>query len=181
MMYKEEILANENRRKIYEVIEANPGIHLRELQRVLDMPLTTLEYHLNYMNRKQLIYAENDANVKRYYAKPLDKSDKVMLSALRQQKMREIVLMVISNKKVSNHTLYDDLKLPRSTLSFYLKTLVDKGILAKEKIGYDTLYTVKDEERVCRIITAYKETLLDKIVNKTLNFCLETYFKERLK
>ena len=56
-MFKDEILENENRKKIYETIERSPGIHLREIQRILDMPLTTLEYHLSYMTRKKIIYS----------------------------------------------------------------------------------------------------------------------------
>ena len=70
-MFKEEILENENRRKIYEALERSPGIHLRELQRILDMPLTTLEYHLSYLVRKKIICSETDTHYRRYYAKPL--------------------------------------------------------------------------------------------------------------
>ena len=174
-MYKEAILENENRRKIFEIIEANPGIHLRELQRVLDMPLTTLEYHLSYMARKKIIHSETDAYYKRYYAKPLDRADKKVLSALRQKRMREIVFLVLSKEKVKYQFMSEYLTLPHSTLSFYLKYLVDNGILAKEKIGYETIYTVRDEDRVAKVLIAYKASFLDKIIDKTLATWLETY------
>jgi len=65
-MFKEEILENERRRNIYAIIEANPGIHLRELQRVLNMPLATLEYHLSYMARKKIIFREKIGHYMRY-------------------------------------------------------------------------------------------------------------------
>ncbi|MGE5574655.1 MAG: winged helix-turn-helix transcriptional regulator, partial [Ignavibacteria bacterium] len=71
-MFKDEILENENRRKIYDIIEQNPGIHLRELQRVLDTPLTTLEYHISYLVRRKIIHSETDLHFKRYYAKHLE-------------------------------------------------------------------------------------------------------------
>jgi predicted transcriptional regulator len=98
-MFKEEILENDNRRKIYKVIEDSPGVHLREVQRILEIPLTTLEYHLSYMGRKGIIYAETDTHYKRYYTKPLDKKDKKVLSALRQKKIREVVLLILSQQK----------------------------------------------------------------------------------
>src|SRR4030066_1727480 len=125
-MFKEEILGNENRRRVYSVVEANPGIHLRELQRVLDMPLTTLEYHLSYMVRKKIVFGEKEGHYKRYYTKPLDKEDKKILSALRQKRIREIVFTVMINEKAKYQYLSDYLKLPHSTLSFYLKYLVEK-------------------------------------------------------
>jgi len=178
-MFKDEILENENRRKIYRLIEANPGTHLRELQRVLDMPLTTLEYHLSYMSRRRILFAEADSHYKRYYARPLDQEDKKVLSALRQKRLREIVFLVLTNEKAKYQFLADYFKLPLSTLSFYLKYLVEKGILAKEKIGYETIYTVKDEDRVVKVLTAYKASFLDKLVDKTMNTWLETYSEKK--
>ena len=178
-MFKDEILENENRKKIYEVIEVNPGIHFRELQRVLDIPLTTLEYHLSYMMRKRILFAETDEHFKRFYAKPLDDEDKKVLSALRQKRLREIVFLVLTNEKAKYQFFADYLKLPRSTLSFYLKYLVEKGILAKEKVGYETIYTVKDEDKVVKVLIAYKASFLDKLVDKTINTFLETYTAEK--
>ncbi len=175
-MFKDEILENENRRKIYAVIEATPGIHLRELQRILDMPLTTLDYHLDYMTRKKIIFSETKENVKRFYAELFDAADKKLLAALRQRRMREIVLVVLANKKAKFKFLADYLRLPSSTLSYYLRYLVDRGILAREKVGYESLYTVKDEDRVVRVLIAYKSSFLDKLVDKVLNTWMETRF-----
>src|SRR5665647_856940 len=177
-MFKEEILENENRRKIYVVIDGSPGIHLRELQRVLNMPLTTMEYHLSYMSRKKIIYSETDTHYKRYYAKPLDDEDKKVLSALRQKRLREIVLLILSNGKAKYQFMADYLKIPHSTLSFYLKYLVDNGILLKEKIGYETIYTVKDDDKVVKVLVAYKASFLDKLIDKAVAMWLETYTRE---
>jgi predicted transcriptional regulator len=174
-MFKDEILENENRRKIYAIIEANQGIHLRELQRVTNLPLTTLDYHLTYMARKGIIYSETEGHFKRYYTKPLDEQDKKVLAALRQRKLREIVLVVMSSKKAKYQQLSEYFKLPHSTLSCYLKSLVDNNILIKEKIGYETIYTVKDEDRVAKVLVAYKKGFLDMLVDKTLSAWLESY------
>ena len=177
-MFKEEILENENRRKIYEVIEDSPGIHFRELQRVLNMPLTTLEYHLSYMVRKKIIHSDTDTHYKRYYAKPLGDEDKKVLSALRQKRLREVVLLVLANGKAKYQFMADYLKIPHSTLSFYLKYLVDNGILVKDKVGYETIYTVKDEDNVIKVLVAYKASFLDKLIDKTLAMWLEAYSRE---
>jgi predicted transcriptional regulator len=174
-MYKEAILENENRRRIYSLINTHQGIHLRELQRLLDVPLATLEYHLSYMSRKKIIYGEKADQFRRYYTKPLDPQDKKILTILRQKKMREIVLSVVSMEQARYQLIAENLKLPCSTLSFYLKYLVDKGVLEREKIGYETFYRVRDEERVAKVLIAYKASLFDKLIDKALNTWLESY------
>lgn len=178
-MFKDETLENENRRKIYEAIETSPGIHLRELQRLLNMPLTTLEYHLSYLTRKNIIYSETDTHYKRYFAKPLDDTDKKLLSALRQKRLREIVLLVLSNGKAKYQFMATYLKIPHSTLSFYLKYLVENDILTKEKVGYETIYIVKNEDRVTKVLVAYKTGFLDKLIDRTLAMWLEAYSLEK--
>ena len=175
-MFKDEILENERRRKIYAKIETSPGVHLRELQRILDMPLATMEYHLDYMVRKKIVFGETDGHYKRYYTKPLDPEDKKLLSTLRQERMRQIVLMILQNSKLRYQALADYLKLPHSTLSLYLKCLVENNVLAREKVGYENFYTVRDEDRVAKVLIAYKSSFLDKLVDKALNTWMETHF-----
>lgn len=172
-MFKDEILENEKRRKLYAIIEANPGIHLRELQRIVNMPVATVEYHLEYMHRKKIIYSEASEHVKRYYSKPLDPEDKKILSALRQKKLREIVLVVLSNQKAKYQFLSDCFKLPHSTLSLYLKYLVDREVLDREKIGYENVYTVHDEDRVAKVLVAYRTSFMDTLVDRTLATWME--------
>jgi len=177
-MFKDEILENERRRKIYAAVEGSPGIHLRELQRILNMPLTTLEYHLSYMTRKKILFAETESHHKRYYTKPLDPEDKKVLAALRQKRMREIVLIILANGKAKYQKLADQLKLSHSTLSSYLKYLVSNNILVKDKIGYENLYTIRDEERVAKVLTAYKPSFLDRLVDNALDIWMETHFRK---
>jgi len=177
-MFKDEILENERRRKIYAAIEGSPGIHLRELQRILNMPLTTLEYHLSYMARKKILFAETEGHHKRYYTKPLDPEDKKVLAALRQKRMREIVLTILANGKAKYQLLADQLKLSHSTLSSYLKYLVSNNILVKDKIGYENLYTIRDEDRVTKVLIAYKPSFLDRLVDNALDIWMETHFRK---
>jgi predicted transcriptional regulator len=131
------------------------------------------------MARKNIIYSETGPHYKRYYAKTLDAEDKKVLSALRQRRMREIVLIILSNGKAKYQFMADYLKIPHSTLSFYLKYLIDNGILVKVKIGYETIYIVKDEDKVAKVLIAYKASFLDKIIDKTLALWLEAYSREK--
>jgi predicted transcriptional regulator len=177
-MFKEEILENERRRRIYRFIEKNPGIYLRDLQRTLEMPLTSLEYHLDYMVRKNVILKERGGHYARYYVKQLDSEDKKILSALRQKRTREIVHITLLSKKAKYQSLLNELRIPPSTLSLYLKHLIDNNILVRTKVGHENIYSVQDEDRVAKLLIAYKSSLVDKLVDKALSTWLETRFQK---
>ena len=131
------------------------------------------------MARKKILFAETEGHHKRYYTKPLDPEDKKVLAALRQKRMREIVLVVLENGKAKYQLLAERLKLSHSTLSSYLKYLVNRNILAREKIGYENLYTVREEDRVTKVLIAYKPSFLDKLVDRALDTWMETHFRIR--
>jgi predicted transcriptional regulator len=176
-MYKDEVLENENRRKMYRVIASNPGIHLRELQRVLDLSLSTVDYHLSYMVKKQIILRENSKGIIRYFAKHLDEAETRIVSALRQKRMREIVFIILRQHKVRFKLLLDQLQVPRSTLAFYLKYLVDHGILMRERVDIEYVYQLIDEDRVAKMLITYRASFIDKVVDKVMNTWLDTHIR----
>jgi len=177
-MFKDEILENERRREIYRFIQENPGVHLRRIQRSLNIPLSSLEYHVDYLVRKAIVFKETDGHYMRYYVKPLDSEDKKILRSLRQRRMREIVLRVLSRKKAKFQYLRTELDIPSSTLSFYIKNLVEHDILKKHRIGRQNMYSVNDENRVAKVLTTYKSSFMDKLIDKALATWLETNFRQ---
>lgn len=176
-MFKEEILENQRRQKIYATIKKNPGLHIRELQRVLDIPLASLQYHLNYMARRNIIVEEKAEHYTRYYCTPLDPEDKKILSILRQKRIREIVLIILVSKKAKYRFIVEELKMPTSTISFYLKTLMNNDIVSRTKVGYENVYFVKNEDRIAKILIAFQSSLLDTLVDKWAATWLENHFK----
>lgn len=175
-MFKEEILENQRRQKIYATIKKNPGMHIRELQRILDIPLASLQYHLNYLARRNIIIEEKSEHYTRYYVTPLDPEDSKILSILRQKSLREIVLIILVSKKAKYRFLVETLNIPSSTVSFYLKCLLDNNLIERTKVGYENIYTIKDEDRITKILTAYQSSLLDILVDKWANTWLESHF-----
>jgi predicted transcriptional regulator len=175
-MFKEEILENKRRSKIYVAIAKNPGLHIRQLQRILDIPLASLQYHLVYMARRKVILEEKAEHYTRYYCKLLEAEDKKVLLVLRQKRLREIVMIILVSKKAKYRFIVQTLKLPNSTISFYLKYLLDNRIIERTKIGYENIYTLKDEDRIAKILIAYQPSFLDTLVDKWASTWLENRF-----
>ena len=175
-MFKDEILENERRSKIYATIKKNPGLHIRELQRIIGIPLASLQYHLTYMASRQVIIEEKSEHYTRYYSKPLEPEDKKVLSVLRQKRLREIVILILVSKKAKYQFIVQTLKLTPSTVSLYLKCLLDNDIVERTKIGFENIYTLKDEDKIAKILITYRSSFLDKIVDKWANTWLENRF-----
>src|SRR3970040_1079855 len=57
----------ESRRRIYEFLLANPGVHLRRIGQNLGMSTGMLSYHLGILERRGLLKSEELGHRKRYF------------------------------------------------------------------------------------------------------------------
>ena len=97
MISKENILDLQMRREIYDFILKNPGLHERELSRRIEMPKTTLRYHINYLMKYDLVVIKPDGGYSRFYVtQKVGKRDKEILNLLRQETPRKIVIMLLT-------------------------------------------------------------------------------------
>jgi len=156
----------ETRRKIYELIRKSPGIHFREIERRLNIAVGNLQYHLYYLEKKNLIRSEQDGEYTRYYPKDckLDEIDKKILSFLRRRTARRILIYLLTNPNANNKEIAQGIGLSPSTISWHLNKLVEAKIVERKKEGRESFFRVKDPERVARLLITYKESFLDKLV-----------------
>jgi predicted transcriptional regulator len=128
------------------------------------------------MTKRKVIFEEKSENYTRYYCNLLGPTDKKALLVLRQKRLREIVLLILIKKKAKSQLITRTLKLSPSTVSCYLKYLVENSILEKTRIGYENIYTLKDEDRIAKILVAYKRSFLDEMVDKWMSTWIEKHF-----
>ncbi len=84
-------------KEIFLFIERNPGTHLRELQRRLDLTsMGNLEYHVQMLEKLKLIVEKHEGGYKRYYPLHGAVKNKELLAFLRQKMPRRIVLLILS-------------------------------------------------------------------------------------
>lgn len=168
-MDSSDVLEYEVRRKVFATVKANPGVHARRLQRLVDIPMSTLVYHLRYLERHQVLAVREDKYYKRYYAQDaLGRDGKRTMAVLQQEKLRGIVLHVLEGRDVGYADLKVAFPIPASTLSLYLKELVDAGVLARRRVGRETRYALQDEGQVVELLLRYREGLLDRMVDRVV-------------
>jgi predicted transcriptional regulator len=157
----------ENRKRIYECIRQSPGLHFREIQRRTSLPIGVLEYHLNYLVQKWLLSLEKHENFSRYYPGGQLSSDKQrILSALRQEIPRGVILYLLRNPGATHGELLSNFTISGGTLSYHIKKLTNKGVVSVEKRGRESRLTVIDSDKVADLLIVYRRTFFDRLVDE---------------
>ena len=156
------VLEIDTRRRIFELIQANPGLHMRELARRAGLQLSLVEYHVNYLSDNEMVYAIREDRYTRFYVDEgfvqdvggaqISGEQKRMLALLRQELPLAIVVILLEASKATHKELAEALEVAGSTLSYPLGKLVDTGVVIKVKSGEKKGYRLKDRKEVLKVL-----------------------------
>jgi predicted transcriptional regulator len=156
----DEVLELETRQDIYDLIKKFPGLHMREIQRKLNIPIALAEYHLNIMEEAEVVSAIKEGGYKRYYE--VSERAKIgfgvrkQIGVLRQKIPLSIVLYLLKNKSAKPSNLSQALNINPSKLSFHLKKLRKINLIRRLKPVEGKGYVLVDEKMVHRLLLTYK-------------------------
>lgn len=159
------------RKKIYDCIVKQPGIHFREIQRIVKIATGSLDYHLHFLHKHGVLRTEKYGKYVRYYAltKNFTQEEKDILSFLRQEKIRHILIYLIEKNGANPKDIVKGLKMSNATLSWYLKRLAESGMIAFSKKGRFRKYNVVDKEKIIKYIILHKRSFFDEIVDRFID------------
>ena len=162
------VLDIENRKKIYRVIEKNPGINLSSIAELLKMNVPLVDYHTLQLRDDQLITIDKTGGFKRYY--PVGKTgikEKGILHVLRQEIPLKIVLFLIENPYSKHKEILVKFDIAGSTLTYHLNKLVKAGIIKYYEEGEIKGYVLADEKEVVKFLIKYKPSRVLKRFKET--------------
>ena len=146
-MNGEKLLDLEIRRNIYNHISNYPGMHIRELSRKMDVPKTTLLYHLNHLKTKGLIVEKNEGSRLCYFDRnKLGTIDKEIFALLRKRVIRNILLVLAYHRTctqadIVRHLKTDcNIKKHPTTIAFHLDKLIEMGVVECISNGREKVY-----------------------------------------
>lgn len=164
-----EILKLELRRNVYNLVKRFSGSNFHDLERKSNIPMSTLQYHLNYLTKHGLITIQKDGNKIRYFTKQLNSQDKRILILLRQKPIRRILLLLLNNKECTQKEIIDFLKISPSTASYYISNLIKNNVLETIQSKLRIKYTLAiNEEEIISLLVTYKDSFFDKLVDQTI-------------
>ena len=168
-MVENDALDFETRRKIYSYIRKSPGLHLRELGRKLNIPLSTLDYHLYYLKQRNLIKDRQDGRYTRYYVEgegDIGSKDREILGILRQSVTRSITMFLLLNPNASHRRVCEHIQLAPSTTTFHLNKLIKLEIAQRTQTGRETAYLIIDPDHLSDLLVTYQKSFLDASVDR---------------
>lgn len=133
---RDELLDHPKRAKIYETIEASPGIHLSEMARELDLSWGTLLHHLRKLEDADLVTSEETSG-KRCFFLPgqVSSAERDILPALENEKARRIAEFYAEHPGASQTEAAEALNLSAALVSWHLNKLEEAGVVTRERVG----------------------------------------------
>src|SRR5437773_8381325 len=135
----EDILAVQTRKDLYDFVRRNPGFHLRELARALNLSITLADYHLRFLERHDLITSSMDGEYKRFYPRStpgladsrpaLTEADRQILGFLRQPVPLRVMNFLMEREGATHQSIPDPVPVSPRTLSHRLKNMQAAGTI----------------------------------------------------
>jgi predicted transcriptional regulator len=164
----------ENRKLIFDYISDNPGVHLRKISRDVNIHLSTLRYHLDYLESNGLITCQKEDNLKLYFVSgKLNPHEKKLTPLLQQKRFRDIVMVIMDSHELTSSQIAEKLSMNPSTASKYINILEKRDMISHKKIGREKIYRLNDEESIVKLLLMYKKSLWDSFVDNVLELYLE--------
>jgi len=152
-----DIIELENRRKIFNIILKNPGLHLSKIAEQLSLRISHVEYHLLYLEKNQIITSQKEAGYARYYIKgKTGIKDKKILAVLRQEVPLKIVLFMLKHPISKHKEILKHFNISKSTLSYHLKKLMKKEIITIYSDGEESGYLIINKREIIDLLIKYK-------------------------
>ncbi len=166
----------ETRKTLYELIRKNPGLHYRELERRSGLVSGTLEYHLQYLEERQLIAADARKGFTRYFVKKaqLTSHDKQIIGYLRQELPRGIILFLIQHRDSNQRTIAEHFDVSRPTISYHIRSMENAGVVESERRGRSKHYRILDTQRVVDLLLCFRQSFVDVLVDSFFEFWYRT-------
>ncbi|HEX9678276.1 winged helix-turn-helix transcriptional regulator [Nitrososphaera sp.] len=145
-------------------IAKEPGIRYRELLRLTGLANGVLTYHLSALEKLSMIKVDRQSGATRYYPVSIPEGESRVLGFVRHGPVREIISFMLANDACTFAELVDHTGKAPSTVSSHLKRLKEAGVV-QVRYGEYQLYSLANRELVADVLSKYKSTYADKVVD----------------
>ena len=153
----------ELQQKLLLCIDQNPGIRYRELLRLINFSNGVLSYHVNKLEKLDLVNVERKNRLTRFFPRNISNEVMGVLGNLRNQTSYEIIKLLSERGPISQQEVVKSTRKAASTISWRMKKLVDDNIICiKDK---DFNY---DENKDFGSKIQYKKVKLYDLLNRNL-------------
>ncbi len=144
-----------SRERVLALVEAQPGLHLRELPRRLGLSLRSVRYHLENLEEHDLVTPHRSGRFARWFAAgAFSTEDQTLISALRVRGQRTILSELLEKGPMRFAALERATGLSSATLVQYLHRLSSEALI---EVAEDRRYRLRDPGAIEMRLSLYRE------------------------
>lgn len=133
---KADLLDNDTRRRVYEVLQADPGLRLSEVARQAGCSTSTARYHLRRLQREDMVQAAGEPGMQRWFpAGDIGPEAMEREAVLAVGNSREVYRAIQAKPGASLGEIADAVGTSSPAAHKVVERLVDAGLVAKERDG----------------------------------------------
>ena len=164
----------ELQQKLLLAIDKNPGIRYRELLRLINSSNGVLSYHINRLEKMDLVIVERRAGMTRFFPRNISNEIMGVMGFLRNQTSYEIIKLLYDSGPISQQEIINYTRKAASTISWHMKKLLDDNIVCiKDKnIIYDGNNDVgiKTQHKKLNLYDLLNRNIVNGLIYKTNNY-----------
>lgn len=164
----------ELQQKLLLSIDKNPGIRYRELLRLINSSNGVLSYHINRLEKMDLVIVERRTRMTRFFPRNISNEIMGVMGFLRNQTSYEIIKLLHDRGPTSQQEIINYTRKAASTISWHMKKLLDDNIVCiKDKnIIYDGNNDVgiKTQHKKLNLYDLLNRNIVNDLIYKTNNY-----------
>jgi predicted transcriptional regulator len=140
------------RRLIFNHIEQNPGEHVAEIVRKLEISSSSARYHLLVLEYNEKVISHKSGKLKHYYSNRNGYGIytngfeyKDILSTLRNETARRIVRYLLTHKGANQKSIAESLGVHPSTVNWHARRLAGAQMVERVRTGKEISYALNKE------------------------------------
>lgn len=137
-----EVLQHPNRRELYALVAANPGVRLQDLCEETTLSRTAVTHHLRLLEQQHLIISERMGRSRHYYENGgrYERQKKDAYAVLQNGRSKDIAQFIIANPGTIQKGLCEALDLRASIIHWHIKRLCEASLIESVREGRTVSY-----------------------------------------
>jgi predicted transcriptional regulator len=159
-----------SRLRVKLLVSLSPGVHLRELQRLLGMSFNSTRYHVDKLTKEGEIVRFEEGGYSRLYPPGTSEAERTLFAIVRAETDRKILSSLAMGLVLSSKDLCDRTSLAKSTISEHLAELVRIGVVKTRQISETSVaYELEEPERIRLLLKSLNPSLRSKATDRFID------------
>lgn len=150
---------------LLDIIDKNPGLSFRGMQKLSGYPFGTLSNSLSNLEKDSKIIVKRSKRRTNYFTQNIPSEEYTILINLRKETYRRIILFLIENQRGVFSEIREFTNKSPSTVSLTLTNLIERKIVRRIK-GLHPYFELEDPQIISTALARMEPNTVDKIKDR---------------